>query len=411
MEIPKLASKHDCTGCMVCVDSCKHSALEGYKGYNGHWYVKLHKEKCVQCGLCVKKCPIVSSFSYQRKDDIGHPYAVWANDMKLRRESTSGGAFAALATYVISIGGCVVGATMEGNQIRHLLINDIKDISKLQGSKYIQGNLTGIYLKVKSELEKKRIVLFSGTSCQVAALYSFLPHAYEGLLFTLDLICGGFPSSLALDKFWSNEPIDIQKITYRNKLTGWIGGNKLVVKTLDNQIIPYGKNVIYGAFYSGLTHRSSCHNCRFAIVNRKADLTVGDFWGDKDYPEEHYWGISVVVAHSKAGEKLLRLSNVTFHPSTWDKFLRRNFRMVCGKKRFLSLDIVYWVYPWLFHKCSYSTVKMVFGASEKVSLVWLIYKGCRRFIMWIPNKINQATRERMVCEVLEKIKVKSNNNR
>ena len=76
MEIPKLASKHDCTGCMVCVDSCKHSALEGYKGYNGHWYVKLHKEKCVQCGLCVKKCPIVSSFSYQRKDDIGHPYAV-----------------------------------------------------------------------------------------------------------------------------------------------------------------------------------------------------------------------------------------------------------------------------------------------------------------------------------------------
>ena len=71
---------------------------------------------------------------------------------------------------------------------------------KLQGSKYVQSDLSGIYSRVKSELKSGRNVLFSGTGCQVAGLRSFLGKDFDNLI-TVDIVCHGVPSPKLFEKY------------------------------------------------------------------------------------------------------------------------------------------------------------------------------------------------------------------
>ena len=57
--MPRLASDRLCTGCLVCVDTCKHQAI-GIIKKNGLTHVSICSDKCVNCNLCEKACPIVS---------------------------------------------------------------------------------------------------------------------------------------------------------------------------------------------------------------------------------------------------------------------------------------------------------------------------------------------------------------
>lgn len=55
----------------------------------------------------------------------------------------------------------------------------------------MQSHTNGIYKQVKDDLKSGRTVLFSGTSCQVAALKRFVGE--NDYLFTVDLVCHGVP--------------------------------------------------------------------------------------------------------------------------------------------------------------------------------------------------------------------------
>ncbi|MGB2661835.1 MAG: 4Fe-4S binding protein [Candidatus Omnitrophota bacterium] len=52
--------KERCKGCMLCVNICPHGALELTEKVNkkGHRYIVLkHPDKCNGCGLCAIICP------------------------------------------------------------------------------------------------------------------------------------------------------------------------------------------------------------------------------------------------------------------------------------------------------------------------------------------------------------------
>lgn len=89
-------------------------------------------------------------------------FAAWNRDAAVRRDSTSGGAFTAIADYVLEGGGVVFGAALDGQQhLRHVACFRKEDLWRLRGAKYVQSDLSGVFREVKEAL-KTRQVLFTG---------------------------------------------------------------------------------------------------------------------------------------------------------------------------------------------------------------------------------------------------------
>lgn len=331
----KLACETDCTGCMACIDACHHQALESYRGKDGHLYVKCNDVNCIDCGLCEKTCPVVSGFNYEEIQNNSRPYAAWADD-EIRKKSASGGVFTSIANSLVAKGWYVVGTSMDGYDVKPLITNNNNDIQKLQGTKYQQADFSGIYRQIKKILKSGQNVLFCGTSCQIAGLISFLgENRFQDSLLTIDLICGGFPSHLLLDtieKYYKNRKLSY--LSFRDKKEGWKSNYKMTLYFDDDQLSQKDSSVsdfFYCNMASAFTHRESCLNCRFTHASRKSDITIGDFWGDRRFTDQHEKGISVAIAHSSKGVEYLINSGLHVETIKWNDFLAYNRRMVIGK--------------------------------------------------------------------------------
>lgn len=373
-----LPGKKSCAGCMACVDVCKEKALLVEKADDGHLYPRFNNNNCNKCGSCMKTCPVVSGFHYKSVQDVSQPYAVWANNDELRFKSASGGAFAAFAEYIIEKGGCVVGATMDGLEVKHVMINDAKDISKLQGSKYMQGDMSGLYHEVKKKLLDGKLVFFTGLPCQAAGLIGYLKEKQYENLFTADLICSGVPTSFLVHSFNKHRNRQIASLSFTTKDKGWINSKNPTYQAVngdDLSLKPNEGNLVMNGFLSGLTHRYSCYECKFAFQNRKADLTLADFWGVKLYPEQHFKGVSLVISHSAKGEKLLADSDVSKHLTTWCECVPFNPRLICGKRPLYSIHPARVFMSWCFSNLSYNNLTKIYAGKISVKdLAWLPYK-------------------------------------
>ena len=194
----QLADKFHCTGCAACQQSCKHDAITMVRDAEGFLIPEINYNNCIQCGLCQKRCPEINPLQrqdYKRQD----AYALISKTD--RKVSSSGGAFSVFARWVIQQGGVVFGASIDDKfKVSHIAIERVEELYLLRGSKYVQSDLGNSYMKVKDFITNGRMVLFSGTGCQVAGLYAYLGgKRYEGLLYTLDLVCHGTPSQGMFD--------------------------------------------------------------------------------------------------------------------------------------------------------------------------------------------------------------------
>lgn len=239
-----------------------------------------------------------------------------SNDVRLN--STSGGVFSELARYVINEGGCVYGAAFESKSVKHIKIENENDIYKLQGSKYAQSMLGQALKNVKKDLGSGKKVLFSGTPCQVGALYSYLKKDYDNLI-TVSLICHGVPSKSVFDKYIARledkEKDKFVEVRMRNKELGVKGFNSKYVfegKTLQ---IASKDDLYFNAFLKNLTLRESCFDCKFKLYgNSKSDFILGDFWGiDSILPEfNDGFGVSAVIVNSDKGKLIFEKVNEKF---------------------------------------------------------------------------------------------------
>lgn len=307
--MPTLASHETCTGCAACLNACTHSAITMTADAEGFLIPHVDYNKCVECKLCEKVCPVISPL--QDKGFMNpRAYAVWSE--LDRRVSSSGGAFSAFARYILSQGGVVFGAAFDKNlHCKHIEIQSMDGLAALRGSKYVQSEIGNTFVQVRNHLRADRKVLFCGTPCQVAGLKNFLRKPYPNLL-TLDLICHGVPSDAVfqgyLKKISSRFAADVEGYEFRDR-DGWGKAPSVSVCGKFHRI--YGVDALYmEAFNASAIFRKCCYSCPYSGLPRVGDCTLGDFWGigryGKPFKHDTMKGVSLVLANTEAGEAAMR---------------------------------------------------------------------------------------------------------
>ncbi len=308
----EITDKKKCCGCTACAQVCPKNCISFNSDEEGFGYPEVDVSLCIDCHLCEDVCPCLNTF----EEPVNKNTFVAINeDQEIRNQSSSGGVFTIIAEKIISQGGVVFGARFDENwKVVHDFSETVEGLASFRGSKYVQSDINSSYAKVKAFLREGRMVLFSGTPCQVSGLKLFLRKEYDNLL-AVDFICHGVPSPMVWDRYRAEQLKEIYKkrkpiyelslsgISFRDKTEGWKNYSyKLSFdsKDLKSYIELSSKNLFMRGFLKDLYLRPSCYDCPSKSGTSGADITIADFWGIQNVmPEiDDDRGCSLVIAYN-----------------------------------------------------------------------------------------------------------------
>ena len=361
----EILDKGLCTGCMACKNICPVEAIKFSYNEKGFLYPNIDKEKCIECGLCEKTCPMLNK--EERETPHQEIYAAKNKDLEVRMESSSGGLFHELSSVVLDNKGYICGAVYDEDFLASHVITNEKEIrEKIQTSKYLQSSINDIYKEVENKLKDSNEVLFSGTPCQVDGLYKYLKT--KGIstekLITCDIICHGVPSPQIYEKYLKDleEKYNskITSVNFRHKENDYTQNIKVEFENGENYVSNYfEKDYFYNLFLRDYILRDSCYKCNYANMNRVSDITLGDFWGieklDEQFDDKK--GVSLVIINSEKGKEI--------------------FNKI--KEKFILLEVTD------KEKCMQHNLKRPVDVPEEYDYVWKKYfeegfKGLKDFI-------------------------------
>lgn len=364
-----IKQKKDCCGCSACVQRCPKQCISMAEDEEGFLYPHIDENKCIDCGLCEKVCPVINQENQREPLSV---YAATNPDEKIRMLSSSGGLFSMLAEKTIENGGVVFGACWNDEwEVVHDYTETVLGIAKFRGSKYVQSRIGDSYRIVEKFLKDGREVLFSGTPCQVAGLKKYLCKVYENL-FLVDFICHGVPSPGVFRTYLQDEinkesarqgsgkntvshsciplvmkrdgidfkELEINTISFRDKRNGWkkygfvLGLSKVSTAGEKNSVSfsysPLNKNLFLAGFLCDLYIRPSCYACPSKHLKSGSDITLADFWGiDSLMPElDDDKGVSAVTVNSEKGKATLHNLGITLHDVPYHELITRNPALV-----------------------------------------------------------------------------------
>lgn len=239
-------------------------------------------------------------------------YACYSKDNDNRIKSSSGAVFSLLAEMVLMKRGIVYGVAMSDDcySAGFVEVTDAAELKCLRGSKYLQASVGSTYNKVRENLQNGKLVLFSGTGCQVNGLKRFLGRDYDNLI-CVDVICHGVPSPKLWRKYVKHQEgvydSKMVSVNFRCKDKGWSDygvdetfmGDKVTSHYISKEAHSYMQ-----FFLRNYCLRPSCYRCT-ARRNKLSDLTIGDFWGiDEVLPDMNDEnGISLVLTRTQKGQE------------------------------------------------------------------------------------------------------------
>lgn len=195
-----MVERKKCCGCSACYNICPQDCITMEEDNLGFLYPTINKNNCVNCNLCENVCPPL----HKKKDEkyIPSAWGGYVSDKNLRLASSSGGLFSLFAKQIINEDGIIFGAALTDDcrKVKHIMVNNIQDLAKLRGSKYVQSEIGNTYKIAQKELQAGRKVVFSGTPCQIEGLNLFLKKEYKNLL-TIEIICHGTPAPRLFEKY------------------------------------------------------------------------------------------------------------------------------------------------------------------------------------------------------------------
>ncbi len=301
----------DCCGCWACENACPRQCISMEEDCEGFRYPHINQTSCIDCHLCEKVCPILNKVEEPIKNQKA--FVVQNKDEEVLKESTSGGAFSAIANYVISKNGIVFGAAFDNNEtVRHQYVDNYEDLRLFRNSKYVQSLIGNTYKEAKRFLDEGKLVLFSGTPCQLEGLFFFLRNKQYENLITIDVVCRAVPSPLVLRKYLEMQKekmgTEFTTIKFRDKHHGykysslslWGKNNKEYHEGIDTD--PYLR-----AFFSSTSMRPSCTQCKFRSRYRKTDITMWDCFDVENYAKklDNDKGATRLLIHTKKGIEIL----------------------------------------------------------------------------------------------------------
>ena len=127
----RITDKKNCCGCWACAEICARHSIRMVEDNEGYRYPVVDAETCTDCGACESVCPLLSE-KIIKKESYKEPvnaFLAQNRDEKVLRESTSGGAFSAIANWVIRKGGVVYGAAFGADgEVIHVAVDTIDEL-------------------------------------------------------------------------------------------------------------------------------------------------------------------------------------------------------------------------------------------------------------------------------------------
>ncbi len=311
-----LAAFADCVGCSACESVCPQNCIMMTGDSFGFYHPLIDRSKCIGCKQCESVCPVIHKFHSIDQDSL-QVYAGYSMRDDIRNSSSSGGIFTELSEYVLTNKGVVFGAAYDEDFfVHHVCVDHVNDLWKLRGAKYSQSKIGPTFCEVKSYLDSGRMVLFSGTPCQVAGLRSFLGRSYPTLV-CVDFVCHGVSSPEVWHQYvqyrsrMDNNGVLPKFINLRDKESGW-SHYKYSVHFRYSDDSEYkginGQDIFTRLYSSNDIINTVCSFCKFKGTNRVSDITIGDFWGIWDIcPEiDNRIGVSLIICNSRYGRDILQ---------------------------------------------------------------------------------------------------------
>ena len=315
-----LPDETKCIRCLNCINICSNKAIVLKKNFSTFYYPVI-KNSCINCGKCNNFCPIKSTV--ELKKVLGECYSFSSKNNTIKENSSSGAFFYELSTVFLknNQNSIIIGSTYDDNwNLKYSFATNIDEIIPMQKSKYVESNLNDIFNVIKNYLKKNYHVLFTGTPCSIAALYTFLKNENIKNLYTLDFICHGVPSPFFFHKYLryleKKYKSQITNIDFRNKELGWYKYN-LKIEFKNNVVLKTafylkeGEGIYRKLFSDNISLRKSCYTCKYKGKNHVADITIGDFWGIKKTNPTYFdeMGVSAIIIKTQKGNHLFDMIN------------------------------------------------------------------------------------------------------
>lgn len=393
----QITNKAKCCGCAACFNVCSNRAIIMIDDFEGFLYPQVNTNFCTNCGLCEKACPELNPI--QEISKTQYAYLVQIKDEKIRKESTSGGAFTAIAQWIIHLNGVVFGAAYTNDfTVKHRYIEKKEDLRFFRNSKYVQSIIGETYFQVKNFLNEGKWVGFSGTPCQIEGLYAYLGKEYENLIL-IDVVCHAVPSPKLWEKYLeiqkSKYGEDIKNIRFRDKYYGY---NYSMMSVYKEDKICYHSgiesDIMLRAFFSDICDRPSCYSCSFKKRYRVSDFTIWDCFEPEKFNDslDDNKGTSCVLVQTLKGKLLFEQlkSSIFYIQTDPDKLvegIKEMFHSVSiNSKRsqfFKDLHIMQtdqFIKKYFPHNCKIYIEKVIRILSNKLGIYKLIKNGISKSI-------------------------------
>ncbi len=312
-RMPTLVNWEQCCGCAACANKCPKLAITMKANREGFLHPAVDMEKCVECRACESVCPGLAP-AY-RVDTIREAHVVQHKDFAIRYQSTSGGAFTAIAEEIVRRGGVVFGAVMtEDLKVVHDSVETEADLVRFRNSKYVQSEIRETYKHAKRLLTAGRWVCFSGTPCQINGLQKYLGKEYEHLI-TVDVVCKSVPSPLVFQKYVDykqSQEGSLTDVVFRDKKRGFLYCTMAHYLSHENR--KAAKDVYRRGsesdewlrlFLSGKISRHSCMTCPYQTTHRVSDFTLGDIWETGNASLDDNKGATLLHVWTPRGKQFL----------------------------------------------------------------------------------------------------------
>ena len=134
-----MRNKKECCGCTACFHICPINCIVMKEDEEGFLYPNIDKAKCIHCNKCKEVCP---NRNIENRNTRTQTFVGYYKDDEVRKQSSSGGIFSAIAEWILQQKGVVFGAAFDENfEVHHIAVETKEEFDYLVsiGADLFQG--------------------------------------------------------------------------------------------------------------------------------------------------------------------------------------------------------------------------------------------------------------------------------